>query len=51
MVYAGCSPEVTEVGWFTAVGAAQLTVIAGHEPLLPVAFNGGEPYYDHPSPE
>lgn len=46
---AGCSPEVTEVGWFTAEEAAGLTVIAGHRPLLPVVFGGGETYYDHPS--
>ena len=43
---AGCSPEVTEVGWFTAAQAAQLTVIAGHRPLLPVVFGDEDLYYD-----
>ena len=42
---AGCSAEVSESGWFTAQEAADLTVIAGHRPILPAVF-GGELYFD-----
>jgi 8-oxo-dGTP pyrophosphatase MutT (NUDIX family) len=42
---AGTSAEVSESGWFTAEEAAQLTVIAGHRPVLPAVF-AGEMYYD-----
>jgi 8-oxo-dGTP pyrophosphatase MutT (NUDIX family) len=42
---AGTSAEVSESGWFTADEAAQLTVIAGHRPILPAVFTGGL-YFD-----
>ncbi|HEY3557807.1 MAG TPA: NUDIX domain-containing protein [Kribbella sp.] len=42
---AGSSVEVSESGWFTAAEAAELTVIAGHRPLLPAVF-AGELYFD-----
>lgn len=42
---AGCSAEVSESGWFTAAEAAELTVIAGHRPVLPAVFAGGL-YFD-----
>ncbi len=42
---AGCSAEVSESGWFTAEETAELTVIAGHRPILPAVF-GGELYFD-----
>ncbi|WUJ68683.1 NUDIX domain-containing protein [Kribbella soli] len=42
---AGTSAEVSESGWFTAEEAAQLTVIAGHRPVLPAVF-AREVYYD-----
>jgi 8-oxo-dGTP pyrophosphatase MutT (NUDIX family) len=46
---AGCSAEVAESGWFTAAGAAGLTVIANHRGLLPVAFGlRSAPYFDLP---
>jgi 8-oxo-dGTP pyrophosphatase MutT (NUDIX family) len=44
---AGCSAEVSESGWFTAPEAAELTVIAGHRPILPAVF-GGRLYFDPP---
>jgi 8-oxo-dGTP pyrophosphatase MutT (NUDIX family) len=47
---AGLSNEVTEVGWFTAEEAAELTVIANHEPLLPTAFGADGPYFNRPAP-
>ena len=37
-----------ESGWFTANEAAQLTVIAGHRPILPAVF-AGELYFDGPN--
>ncbi|WP_232828270.1 NUDIX domain-containing protein [Kribbella monticola] len=45
---AGLSDEVTEVGWFTAEEAAQLTLIANHVPLLPTAFGTDRPYFNEP---
>jgi 8-oxo-dGTP pyrophosphatase MutT (NUDIX family) len=44
---AGCSAEVSAVGWFTAAEAAGLTVIAGHRRIVPVVFGGGL-YFDRP---
>lgn len=44
---AGCSAEVSECGWFTVEEAAQLTVIAGHRPILPAVF-ASEIYFDLP---
>ncbi|MDX6236563.1 MAG: hypothetical protein QOG10_1378 [Kribbellaceae bacterium] len=46
---AGLSNEVTAVGWFTAEEAAQLTVIANHQPLLPTAFGADGPYFNRPT--
>ncbi|TCO52037.1 ADP-ribose pyrophosphatase YjhB (NUDIX family) [Kribbella antiqua] len=46
---AGCSAEVSEVGWFTAEEASRLTVIANHRRLLPSAFGDATPYFDRPS--
>ena len=46
---AGLSNEVTEVGWFTAEEAAELTVIANHQPLLPTAFGADGPYFNLPA--
>jgi hypothetical protein len=46
---AGLSNEVTEVGWFSAEEAAELTVIANHIPLLPTAYGAEGPYFDRPS--
>jgi 8-oxo-dGTP pyrophosphatase MutT (NUDIX family) len=43
---AGLSDEVTEVGWFTAAEAAELTVIANHRPLLPTAYGVEAVYFD-----
>ncbi|WP_432949282.1 NUDIX domain-containing protein [Kribbella sp. CA-253562] len=45
---AGLSDEVTEVGWFTAAEAAELTVIANHRPLLPTAYGVDGVYFDPP---
>ncbi|WP_246486199.1 NUDIX domain-containing protein [Kribbella qitaiheensis] len=45
---AGLSGEVTEVGWFTAAEAAELTLIANHVPLLPTAFGTDRPYFNEP---
>ncbi len=47
---AGLSDEVTEVGWFTAAEAAELTVIANHRPLLPTAYGDAGIYYNPPRP-
>ncbi|GAB3819357.1 NUDIX domain-containing protein [Kribbella italica] len=47
---AGLSDEVTEVGWFTAAEAAELTVIANHRPLLPTAYGVAEIYFNPPRP-
>ncbi|MFF0340533.1 NUDIX domain-containing protein [Kribbella sp. NPDC004875] len=44
---AGCSAEVSEVGWFTADEAAALPVVASHRPLLTAVFAGGL-YFDEP---
>ncbi|HZX05155.1 NUDIX domain-containing protein [Kribbella sp.] len=44
---AGTSPEVSESRWCTSAEAAELTVIAGHRPLLPAVY-AGEPYFDTP---
>jgi 8-oxo-dGTP pyrophosphatase MutT (NUDIX family) len=46
---AGLSDEVTEVGWFTAAEAAELTLIANHVPLLPTAYGAPGPYFNRPS--
>ena len=46
---AGLSDEVTEVNWFTAEEAAQLTVIANHLPLLPTAYGAEGPYFNRPA--
>jgi 8-oxo-dGTP pyrophosphatase MutT (NUDIX family) len=46
---AGLSNEVTEVGWFTAEEAAELTLIANHQPLLPTAFGADGPYFNRPA--
>jgi 8-oxo-dGTP pyrophosphatase MutT (NUDIX family) len=46
---AGLSNEVTEVGWFTAEEAAELTMIANHQPLLPTAFGADGPYFNRPA--
>jgi 8-oxo-dGTP pyrophosphatase MutT (NUDIX family) len=46
---AGLSNEVTEVGWFTAEEAAELTMIANHQPLLPTAFGAAGPYFNRPA--
>lgn len=43
---AGLSDEVTEVGWFTASEAAELTVIANHRPLLPTAYGVAGIYFN-----
>ncbi|GAA1511962.1 NUDIX domain-containing protein [Kribbella lupini] len=43
---AGLSDEVTEVGWFTAAEAAELTVIANHRPLLPTAYGAAGIYFN-----
>jgi 8-oxo-dGTP pyrophosphatase MutT (NUDIX family) len=45
---AGLSDEVTEIGWFTAEDAAQLTMIANHLPLLPTAYGAVGPYFNAP---
>lgn len=46
---AGLSDEVTEVGWFTAAEAAELTVIANHRPLLPTAYGDAGIYFNLPA--
>jgi 8-oxo-dGTP pyrophosphatase MutT (NUDIX family) len=46
---AGLSDEVTEVGWFTAEEAAELTVIANHRPLLPTAYGVAGIYFNLPA--
>jgi 8-oxo-dGTP pyrophosphatase MutT (NUDIX family) len=46
---AGLSNEVTEVGWFTAEEAAELTLVANHRPLLPTAFGAGGAYFNRPA--
>jgi 8-oxo-dGTP pyrophosphatase MutT (NUDIX family) len=46
---AGLSDEVTEVGWFTAEEAAELTLIANHQPLLRTAYGLEGPYFNRPS--
>jgi 8-oxo-dGTP pyrophosphatase MutT (NUDIX family) len=46
---AGLSDEVTEVGWFTASEAAELTIIANHVPLLRTAYGLEGPYFNRPS--
>ncbi|GAA3088489.1 hypothetical protein GCM10010530_12820 [Kribbella aluminosa] len=42
---AGTSAEVSESRWCTSAEAAELTVIAGHRPLLPAVY-AGELYFD-----
>ncbi|MEV8372386.1 NUDIX domain-containing protein [Kribbella sp. NPDC056861] len=43
---AGTSDEVTEVGWFTADEAAELTVIPNHRLLLPTAYGAEAPFFN-----
>jgi 8-oxo-dGTP pyrophosphatase MutT (NUDIX family) len=43
---AGPSDEVTEVGWFTADEAAELTVIPNHRLLLPTAYGAEGPFFN-----
>lgn len=44
----GPTDEVTEIGWFTAEEAAELTVISNHRPLLPTAYGAPGPYFNRP---
>ncbi|WBQ02701.1 NUDIX domain-containing protein [Kribbella sp. CA-293567] len=43
---AGSSDEVTEVGWFTAEEAAELTIVANHQLLLPTAYGLEGPFFN-----